>query len=312
MNKELLLISRHLSPVLSHLESELTVHKLWEAEDPQAFLKEFGGGIPALVTDAFTPVGADLMSALPDLKLVANFGVGYDNVDVEYATAHSIKVTNTPGVLNDDTADLALGLMLAVFRRIPQADRFAREGRWLEGLFPLSTKLSGKRLGILGLGRIGKAVARRAEGFDMEISYHGRHRQTDQTYAYFSSPVELAEHADVLVVLVPETRETIGLVNGELLEALGPDGYLINVARGAIVDQKALVSALQRGRLGGAGLDVFTDEPHIPPELMAMDNVVLQPHVASGTVETRQAMGMLVVNNLLAFFRGKPLITPVN
>ena len=210
MNRELLLISRHLAPVLSHLETELTVHKFWEAENAERFLKEYGAGIPALATDAFTPVTAQLMAALPDLRLVANFGVGYDNIDLDFATAHGITVTNTPDVLDDDTADLALGLMLSVFRRIPQADHFLRRGDWQSGPFPLTPKLSGKRLGILGLGRIGKAVARRAAGFNMEIAYHGRSAQTDQSYRYFGSLEEMAQWSDVMVVLVPETPETVG------------------------------------------------------------------------------------------------------
>jgi lactate dehydrogenase-like 2-hydroxyacid dehydrogenase len=312
MRGELLLIGAQMLPFIDVLAAETRVHRLPESGDQQEFLQQHGRATTAIGTDVWTPVDAELMSALPNLGLVANFGVGYDNVDVDFATAHGIKVTNTPGVLNDDVADLAIGLMLSVSRRIPQADRFVRDGRWRDGPFPLTTRLSGRSLGILGLGRIGKAVATRARGFGMDIAYHGRHAQPDQPYRYFPALMDMAREVGILVVLVPETGDTRGMVTREIMQALGPEGMLINVARGPIVDEDALVELLLSGELGSAGLDVYVTERHVPAALLGMDHVVLQPHVGSGTQQTRHAMGMLVVENLLAFLRGEALLTPVN
>jgi len=312
VKKELFLISRHLEPVIQYLDPAITVHRSAEVDDLEGFLEETGPDIAAIATDVFTGVSAELMAALPNRKLVASLGVGYETIDVDYATAHGVTVTNTPDVLNDDVADLAIALMLSVCRRIPQADRYVRDGHWLRGPYALTKKLTGKRLGILGLGRIGKAVAKRAAAFDMDISYHGRHEQRDQPYRYFADPRELADYVDVLVVLVPENEQTCGMVNRAMLEALGPQGNLINVARGSIVDEPILVEMLVRGEIGGAGLDVFANEPNVPEALFDLDNVVLQPHTGSATHDTRRAMGMLVVDNLQAFFKGEPLLTPVN
>ena len=311
MANEILMVGPHLAPIIERLEPEIRVHRYWQAADPAALLREFGPTVRALATDAFTGASADLMQALPNLQLVANFGVGYDTVDSGYARSRGIAITNTPDVLNDDVADLAMALMLAVFRRVPQADRFVRSGQWRKQQFPLARKLTGKRLGILGLGRIGKALARRAHGFDMEIAYHGRHPQPDQPLRYFDSLADLARWADVLTLLVPDTPATRRIVNRQILAALGPEGILINVARGAIVDEPALIDALSRKVLGGAGLDVYEHEPEVPEALLGFDNVVLLPHVGSATVDTRQAMADLVVRNLQAFFRGEPLLTPV-
>ena len=312
MKKELLLLSRHLEPALERLDSSIRVHRFLDAPDPEALLRDSGPDVSAVAGDVFAGVGADLMRRLPNLELVASLGVGYETIDMEYAAAHGITVTNTPDVLNDDVADLAIALMLCVFRRIPQADAYVRDGRWRQSPFPLTRKLTGARLGIFGLGRIGKAVAKRATAFDMRISYHGRHEQPDLTYRYFSDLAELACNVDVLVVLAPQTEHTRGMVNRAVLEGLGPEGVLINVARGSIVDEAVLVEMLERGELGGAGLDVFVDEPNVPEALSALDNVVLQPHTGSATHDTRRAMAMLVVDNLQAFFRGGPLLTPVN
>jgi lactate dehydrogenase-like 2-hydroxyacid dehydrogenase len=312
MPGELLLIGEQMLPFVEILAAEAPVHRLPNSADQRGFLQQHGRAIAAIGTDVWTPVNAELMSALPNLELVANFGVGYDNVDVDFATAHGIKVTNTPGVLNDDVADLAIGLMLSVSRRIPQADRFVREGRWRDGPFPLTTRLSGRSLGILGLGRIGKAVATRARGFGMDIAYHGRHEQADQPYRYSPALIDMAREVEILVALVPETNQTRGMVSREIMQALGPQGMLINVARGPIVDEQALVELLTSGELGSAGLDVYVTERQVPEALLGMDQVVLQPHVGSGTHQTRHAMGMLVVENLLAFLRGEALLTPVN
>jgi len=311
MAKELLMVGQHLEPIIGRLEPEIRVHRYWQAENPAGMLHEIGPRIRALATDAFTGASAELMQTLPELRLVANFGVGYDNIDSAYAHSRGITITNTPGVLDDDVADLAMALMLAVFRRVALADRFVRSGKWGKQPFPLARKLTGKRLGIFGLGRIGKVLAKRALGFDMQIAYHGRHEQADQPFRYFGSLAELGSWADVLVVLVPDTPETRGIIGPEILAAVGPEGVLINVARGAIVDEPALVEALSAGTVGGAGLDVFAREPEVPEALMGLDNVVLLPHLGSATIDTRQAMANLVVANLQAFFRGQPLLTPV-
>ncbi len=271
---------------------------------------EPGPGITALV--ATGKVDAATMDRVPALKLIALGQVGYDGVDLDHARARGIRVTNTPEVLTDDVADLAIALMLAVYRQLPQSDAYARAGRWAaEGAPPLARRFAGRRIGILGLGRIGLAIAKRAEPFGGEIAYHSRHPRADVPYRYAESPAALAESVDVLVVVTPGGAGTDGLVDAKVIDALGPDGVLINVARGSVVDQEALVAALVEGRLGGAGLDVFADEPHIPEALLALQNVVLIPHMGSATVETRTAMGQLVVDNLDAFFAGRPLVTPV-
>lgn len=310
---EILLIGKHLSPLAEFLEPEITVHRLWDAERREEFLSEVGPRIRAAATDAFTGADRPMLEALPALELLANFGVGYDRIDMACATERGVRVTNTPGVLDEDVADLAMALLLAVCRRVPQAHRFVMEGGWLNGTFPLSSRLHGKRLGIVGLGRIGKAVARRAEGFGLDIAYHGRRHQPDQPYRYYPDLVALAGAVDLLVALVPANAETEGLVSRAVLEALAANrGIFVNVARGSVVDEPALVELLVEGRLGGAGLDVFANEPYVPEALLGLDNVVLQPHVGSATQETRQAMGRLVIDNLLAYFRGQPLLTPVN
>ncbi|MEZ5565963.1 MAG: 2-hydroxyacid dehydrogenase [Gammaproteobacteria bacterium] len=313
---EILMVGAHLAPVIDRLEPEIRVHRYWDAADQPALLRHIAPRVRAIATDAFTGASADLMAALPRLELVANFGVGYDAIDAVYAHQHGITITNTPDVLNDDVADLAMALMLAVLRRIPEADRYVRASRWLEQPFPLAQKLTGKRLGIYGLGRIGKALARRAAGFDLQIGYHGRHQQpgqsqSGQSYQYFDSLLALASWCDILVVLVPETPETRGTVNARVLAALGRYGVLVNVARGGIVDEPALIEALTSATLGGAGLDVYVQEPAVPPALFKLDNVVLLPHLGSATVDTRAAMADLVVRNLQAWFRGDSLLTPV-
>ena len=311
MPNEILMVGPHLAAIIGRLEPDIRVHRYWQTQDPAELLRELGPRVRALATDAFTGASADLMRALPNLQLVANFGVGYDTVDTTYARSKGITITNTPDVLNDDVADLGIALMLAVFRRVPQADRFVRSGEWPRQSFPLARKLTGKRLGIYGLGRIGKALARRAKGFDLQIAYHGRHPQPDQAYRYFESLAELARWADVLVVLVPEAPATRGIIDRQILAALGSEGVLINVARGAIVDEPALIEALSSKALGGAGLDVYAHEPEVPDALLSLENVVLLPHIGSATLDKRQGMADLVVGNLQAFFRGEPLLTPI-
>jgi lactate dehydrogenase-like 2-hydroxyacid dehydrogenase len=310
--QELLLASKHLAPLVSALEPAVKIHHLWQAEDPEAMLKSVGARIRVLATDTFAGADRCLLAALPRLECVASFGVGYETIDVEYAKSRGIMVSNTPGVLDSDVADLALALMLAVCRRIVVADRFVRQGQWLNGQFPLGQRLTGLRLGIAGLGRIGKAVAKRASGFEMKIAYHGRNEQDQQPWAYYPDLVELARNSDILVVLVPGNRDTQNLVDKSVLEGLAENrGILINVSRGQVVEEQALLKLLQKGRLGGAGLDVYQDEPRVPEQLKALESVVLLPHIGSATVQTRHAMGQLVMQNLQAFLRGEPLLTPI-
>ncbi|KHL25248.1 dehydrogenase [Croceibacterium mercuriale] len=303
-----------LSPgVIAALEDRFTLHRLWEQVDPDRFLQDHGAAIRGMAASSRAgQIGGELYDRLPALEIVANFGVGYDTVDVDAAAARGIIVTNTPGVLDEEVADLTLGLLLATVRRIPQADRHVREGRWPAGSFPLSPTLRGRTIGILGLGSIGKAIARRLDGFGVKIAYHGRSRQALVGYDYHPTPEALAEACDVLVAIVPGGTETRHLVDAAVLAALGPQGILINVARGSVVDQAALVAALQSGTILAAGLDVFEDEPHVPQTLLDLPGVVVLPHVGSASTHTRAAMGQLVVDNLVAWFdTGRP-VTPVN
>lgn len=296
---------------LEPLRAAFTVHDRLHETDPEAFariaptIRAITGGGESLVTPA-------LMDKLPALEVVSVMGVGYDRVDVQAAKQRGIPVTHTPDVLNDEVADLAIGLMLSIARRIPHADRYVREDRWAQqGPMPLARKMTGARLGIVGLGRIGKAVAQRAAAFGMRIAYTGRTQQAGVPYEYFPSAKELAAHSDFLVVITPGGEATRGLIGRDVLRALGPRGYLVNVARGSVVDEKALIEALRAGVIAGAALDVFEDEPRVPAELRALDNVVLTPHMASATHETRQAMADLALANLQAHFAGRPLLTPV-
>lgn len=304
-----------LGPMLPLVEKGLaenyTLHNLGKAPDKARLLAEVGPSIEAVASSVRTPVDAALLDALPNAKLVANFGVGYENVDVEHARKRGILVTNTPDVLTDCVADLAIALVIDVARGVTAGDRYVRAGRWLKGPMPLATKVSGARLGILGLGRIGRAIAARAEGFDMEIRYHNRRQVPDAPWGYERTPGDLARWCDFLVVATSGGEATRGLVSAAVLEALGPEGYLVNIARGSVVDEPALVEALVAKRIAGAGLDVFADEPNVPGELLALDNVVLTPHIASATTDTRAAMGQLVLDNLAAFFETGRVLTPV-
>lgn len=300
-------------PLLPALEARLAetydVHPLHKEADAQAFLAAHGGDFVGLATSARFGADAALIAALPKLKVISSFGVGLDAIDLDAARARGIAVGYTPDVLNDCVADTAFALVMDVARRFTASDRFVRSGAWLKGQFPLATKVSGKRLGILGMGRIGRVLARRASGFDMAVRYHNRKPLTDVDYGYAASLKELAEWADFLVIASAGGAETRGLVSREILDALGPQGYLVNISRGTVVDEKALVDALASGRIAGAGLDVFEDEPRVPEALFALDNVVLLPHLASNTHETRAAMGERVEDNLAAFFAGRPLVS---
>jgi hydroxypyruvate reductase len=310
MKPEILLIEPMMPEVEAQLDAAYRVHRLFQAHDPMALVAQVGPAVRGIATGGAHGVANDVFDALPHLEIIAINGIGTDAVDLERARARGVRVTTTPGVLTDDVADLAIGLMLAVSRRVCVADRFVREGRWPQEHLPLATKMAGKRLGIFGLGQVGRAIARRAEGFDMPIAYCDRH-PVDVAYRFVPEIEELARDSDLLVIAASGGPATRGLVNRRVLYALGPQGVLINVARGSIVDEEALVAALAEGRLGGAGLDVFMHEPNVPERLWAMDNVVLQPHQASATVETRRAMADLVLANLAAHFAGRELPTPV-
>ncbi len=295
-------------PCEEELQRKYTVHRLHEAADPDALLAGIADKVRGIAGGA---VDGALMDKLPRLEIIANFGVGYDSVDTKAARARNIRVTNTPDVLNDAMAEITVGLMVALARKLPQADRFVREGKWTAGGFPLQAELNGKTLGILGLGRIGKEIARRATAMRMRVVYHGRHRQPDEPYVYYDKLVDMARDVDWLLVIAPGGKETRGIVTREVLEALGPEGYFVNMARGSLVDEPALVEMLGRNQIAGAALDVFADEPQVPTALFKLDNVVLSPHQGSATHQTRDRMGRLVVANLDAQFAGEPLLSAV-
>ncbi|GBR45527.1 D-isomer-specific 2-hydroxyacid dehydrogenase [Neokomagataea tanensis NBRC 106556] len=267
--------------------------------------------IQAIATGGATGVPAPLLAALPALEIIAINGVGTDAVNLNETVRRGIHVTTTPGILTDDVADLAFALLLSALRQVPTGDHFIRTRQWGKNTLPLAHKASGKRLGIFGMGHVGKAVARRAYGFDMPVSYHHTHNLHLNNAYFVPSLLELAQKNDILVLSASATPQTYHSINQNILEALGPKGLLINVSRGSLVDETALITALQNGVLGAAALDVFEHEPNVPEALLSMENVVLQPHRASATVETRLTMGQCVVDNLLAHFSGRPLISPV-
>lgn len=299
------------APTLAELHATYDCRNLWKGAPDQASLADVADRAEVLVT--FSPRGVDAatIAALPKLRLVACFGVGVDAVDLEACRARGIRVTNTPDVLTEDVADMAMALMLGVMRRIVVADRHVREGRWLSGPMPLTTSLARKRVGIVGLGRIGTAIAERCEAFGCTIAWHGPRSKEGVGWPLHADPRDLAAWADVLVAACPGGPATRGIISREVIEALGPQGVFVNIARGSVVDEPALVEALAAGRLGGAGLDVFVDEPRVPEALFGLDSVVLAPHAASATNETRTAMGQLVLDNVAAWFAGRPLLTPV-
>jgi hydroxypyruvate reductase len=301
--------------LLPSLEKQLaetyTVHRLPAAgPERDAFLAARGAEFEGLVTSAAGGATAALIDALPRIKVISSFGVGLDQIDLQAASRRGIPVGYTPDVLNDCVADLAFGLVLATGRRIPEGDRFVRAGRWEQKPatpFPLGRKVSGAKLGIVGLGRIGRTIAKRASGFEMDVRYHGRKPVEGVSWTFEPQLLELARWADFLVVITAGGAQTRHLIDAKVLDALGPKGFLVNVSRGTVVDEAALVTALREKRIGGAGLDVFEREPQVPHELFALDNVVMVPHIASATVQTREAMGQRVLDNLAAFFAGRPL-----
>ena len=311
MKPEIVIVGPMYPDTLRQLDENFTTHRLWQAKDRAAFLGELRDRVRGIATTGQLGADAALMEALPKTEIISCFAVGVDAVDLAAAKARGIPVTNTPDVLTDCVADLAMGLALAVARRIVEGDRFVRSGKWLQGGLPLGTKLGGRTMGILGLGRIGRAVAKRAEAFGMTIVYSGPNKKDDVPYRYYADLAAMAKDSDVLMVTSPGGAATRRVVNAEVLHALGPKGIVVNVARGSVVDEPALVAALKDGSVGGAGLDVFEDEPRVPEALFALENVVLNPHQGSATHDTRAAMGQLVVDNLKAHFAGRPLLTRV-
>jgi lactate dehydrogenase-like 2-hydroxyacid dehydrogenase len=298
--------------LMANLRRDYTVHLRNEITDLASWGDAHGSKIKAVVTSGALGTEIEVLERLPNLQVVTSFGVGYDPIDIDYLAERGIPVSNTPDVLNNAVAETALALMLGLTRRIPEADRFVRKGAWPTGKFPLGRQLTGKTCGIVGLGKIGKTIAKRAEAFEMKIAYYRRGQAySDVGYSHYNDLAELARVSDYLVLIVPGGAQTQHLVNREILQALGKDSYLVNVARGSVVDEKALIAALQAGEIAGAALDVFEDEPNVPAELFAMDNVVLAPHIGSGTHETRQAMADLVFANLQQYFADGTLITPV-
>ncbi|MGC4250079.1 MAG: 2-hydroxyacid dehydrogenase [Sphingobium sp.] len=297
--------------LLAGLKSRFHVLEVAAGTDPATF----GPAVrEARALICFGSVGASaaIMDALPKLEMIGLFSVGYDKVDVDHARAKGIRVSNTPDVLTDDVADLAVGLLFATVRNIAAYDRMVRSGAWARGeSMPLSMRITGRRIGILGLGRIGRAIAARLEPVAGEILYHNRSAKADTAYRYVSDRIDFARQSDIIMVATSGGAEAAKLVDAEMLEALGPEGVIVNISRGSVIDEEALVAAMAERRIAGAGLDVFAHEPHVPEALFAMDHVVLNPHQGSATVETRQAMADLTLANLDAWFAGKDLVTPV-
>jgi hydroxypyruvate reductase len=296
--------------LMQPLEAAYRVHARLHETDPAAFAA-VAPTIRAIAASGESKVGDALMAQLPALEIVSVMGVGYDGIDVAAAKARGVVVTHTPGVLNDDVADLAIALMLGWARQIARADRFVRAGAWPQGPLPLGRKVSGARLGIVGMGRIGQAIAHRAAAFGMRVAYTARSAKTALPQRYVPSVAALAAESDYLVVITPGGAATRKLIDAEVLRALGPEGCLVNVARGSVVDEAALIAALQTGTIAGAALDVFEDEPNVPEALRAMDNVLLVPHIGSATAQTRRAMADLAFGNLDAKLQGRQVKTPV-
>lgn len=293
------------------LAERYAVTALWQQAEPLAFLLEHGAEFELMVSSARFGCRAEQLALLPNLRAICSFGVGYDPYPLELLRERGIAISTTPDVLNDCVADLAMGLVIDTARQLASSDRFVRDGQWLSGSYPLTRKVSGKNLGIVGFGRIGQAIARRAEGFAMPVRYHKRQADPSSPYTYEADLLALAQWADFLVLACPGGASTHHLIDARVLAALGPQGILVNIARGSVVDQAALVAALLDSTLGGAGLDVFEAEPQVPEALFTLPNVVLLPHVGSGTVETRREMEELVFANLQAFIDRGELLTPL-
>jgi lactate dehydrogenase-like 2-hydroxyacid dehydrogenase len=310
---DVLLIGNKKPVMMAGLEGKVTLHCLIDAKDKDAFLKSIADKVRAIVV-AYTNERIDgaFMQRFPKLEQISSFGVGYDHIDAKWAGAHGIIVTHTPDVLNEEVADTALGLLLCTLREFPQADRYIRAGKWPGGHYPLSkATLRGRTVGMVGMGRIGKAIARRLEAFGVPVVYHSRNKQAGVEYKYYPKLTDMARDVDALMVIVPGGASTKNLINGEVLKALGPNGVVVNMARGSVVDEPALIEALKNRTIYSAGLDVFANEPQVPKELLEMDHVVLLPHLGSASEATRAAMDQLVVDNILAWAASKPPLTPV-
>ncbi|MBU0800142.1 MAG: 2-hydroxyacid dehydrogenase [Alphaproteobacteria bacterium] len=311
MKKTILCMAPLPADYMSELEGHFDVLRLSREHDPEAALQERRGDIVGLISWYTFPVTRHLIESLPNLEIIAVYGVGYEYIDMEAARARGITVTNTPGVLAPEGADTALALMLATARRICEADMYVRVGKWLNGPMPFGVSLHGKTVGILGLGGIGQAVAKRCAAFEMDVVYTGPREKKDQPYQYYADLTTMAAASDFLVITCPGGDATRGIVDYKVLEALGPKGFVINVARGSVINDDDLLAALTNKAIAGAGLDVFTSEPNVPEPLISMDNVVLLPHIGSATMETRSRMARLLLENILAYFAGEPLKTPV-
>lgn len=308
-----LLVAGISSELKAMLAEVVELVSLNQQSNATQFLATVGTEFEIVVTSAGKGCPNALMEQLPNLKVIFNWGVGYDRVDIEFAASRNVQVTNTPDVLNECVADMAIGMMISQARSMGESERFVRRGEWLTNSTPpMGQKVSGKCLGIVGLGRIGLEAAKRAKAFSMQIRYHNRHPRDDVEYVYEASLIELAKWSDYLLILCPSTSETYRIIDREVLKALGSKGALINIARGAVVDQAALVDLLMSGELGGAALDVYENEPEVPEALMDLSNVLLLPHVGSATFETRTAMAQLVVDNVKSYIDSGNLITPVN
>ena len=308
---EILMIAPMPEMVAEQLLALGPLHDYAGAADKDALLAEIGPHVTIAVAMGGFP--GELHDRLPNLKLISSYGVGYDGIDVPLASRHGVAVTNTPDVLSDAVAELTVGMMLAYDRMIPQAETYVRAGDWAaKGMFPLTRQLAGSKAGIFGLGRIGKEVASRLSAMKVDVAYHGRREQPDQPYRYYASLTEMAADVDWLVSIAPGGAETHHAINAEVLRALGPDGRVLNIGRGSVIDEAAMVAALKTGEVGGAALDVFEDEPRPNPDLLTMSNVLLQPHKGSATHATRQAMGQLVVDNVKAHLAGAPLLTKID
>ena len=299
--------------IVDGLAQPFTLHKLAEAKEPEAFLAAIAPQVRAIaVSGPPALVDGPFMARFPRLEIVSSFGVGYDNIDAKWAGARGITVTNTPDVLTEEVADTAIGLLLCTVREFPQAERYVRAGKWAKANYPLSkASMRDRTVGVVGLGRIGKAIARRLEAMQVPVVYHARRQVADVSYRHYPGLTDMAREVDVLMVITPGGAQTKNLINAQVLEALGPDGILINMSRGSVVDEAALIRALKERKILSAGLDVFVNEPGVPKELLDMEHVVLFPHLGSASVYTRRAMEQLVVDNLLAWRAGKPPLTPV-
>jgi lactate dehydrogenase-like 2-hydroxyacid dehydrogenase len=309
---EVLLFGPPKPVIVKGLEAAFTLHKLADPKD-QAVIAAAGPGVRGMASSISShKIDGVFMGQFPRLEILATFGVGYDHVDVAWAAAHGITVTNTPDVLTEEVADTALGLLLCTVREFSQGERYLRAGKWKEKSYPLTkTTLRNRTVGLVGMGRIGQAIARRLEAMQVPVVYHSRRPAAGVSYRHYPKLIDMARDASVLLVITPGGAETKNLINAEVLKALGPDGILINMARGSVVDEAALIKALQDKTILTAGLDVYQREPEVPAELLAMDHIVLFPHLGSGTIHTRERMDQLVVDNLLAWNTGKPPLTPV-